>query len=159
MPINGTLRLLLSTGLLIISTHRLPAPISEIPETPSPSPTATPSSAETRANHNAPEKAMIAYFDCLNRRDVLAAYELFSSRFRSHNSFQQYQKTFASTLNVNLLRVEQISMTATESTVFVEFDELRPHNDTAHWRGTIDLVLEGANWRVDSMRGLKTGQR
>jgi hypothetical protein len=37
-----TLALFLTVGLLLISAHRLPAPISEIPESPTPAPTVAP---------------------------------------------------------------------------------------------------------------------
>jgi hypothetical protein len=156
---NQAIRLSLSFALLLIATHRLPAPILEVPETASPSPTATPSGSQSRNDRDSPENAVSAYFDCLNRRDVLSAYQLFSSRFRSRNSFKQYEKTFASTPSIHVLRLERFSLTAVGSSVFAEFEELRSPTEKAHWSGTIDLVREGQNWRIDSMRGLKSDPR
>ena len=37
-PMNLTLRFFLVVGLLVITAYRLPAPVSEIPETPTPAP-------------------------------------------------------------------------------------------------------------------------
>jgi hypothetical protein len=43
-PMQLTLRFLLVASLLVITAHRLPAPIQETPDTPTPTPTPTPQS-------------------------------------------------------------------------------------------------------------------
>ena len=61
-PMNITQRFLLIGALLVITAHRLPAPIQEIPDTPTPTPTPTAQSQPTAPPTMTPERVEPAQF-------------------------------------------------------------------------------------------------
>jgi hypothetical protein len=155
---------LLSFALLFLAAHRLPAPISELPEatptaTPSPpavTPTPTPSPI---AIQGSPEATVREYFDQINQRNAQLAYQFFSEKLKSRMSFEQYRKIFAATVNVRLLNVQRLSATDLRSSILVEFEEIDSSSARARWTGPMDLVRENAGWRINSMQGVKKQNR
>jgi hypothetical protein len=103
--------------------------------------------------------AVKKYFAALNAQDATTAYRLFSAAFHARKSFQEYSKILKNTGTLTLQSISRTTPPGTSATVEVTFQELEPKGKVIQWRGPIGLVLESGEWKIDSLRGLKSDRR
>ncbi|MEY2559837.1 MAG: eukaryotic-like serine/threonine-protein kinase [Verrucomicrobiota bacterium] len=121
---------------------------SESLASPTPAPTPMPSSDPA-------VEIVKSYIVALNKHDAVAAFRHLSAAYRARNPFNQYSPRVAKT---GVLTVDSVSRgvtTNSSATIELSFREQEPTR-TLHWHGTIAVVLEGGQWRIDSLSGLKS---
>jgi TIR domain. len=117
---------------------------------PQPSNITEPSSEET-----APQNVVRKYFNSFAERDVSTAYNLFSTTFRNGISFRKYSDLFFSTREIKLSESILVNQTRYNALVFVRFEEIDAQYRKVDWQGPIELVRDGSEWRIATLRGLK----
>jgi hypothetical protein len=115
----------------------------------------SPNAAKTSPEESAPQNVVRQYFDSFADRNVSAAYNLFSKAFRNSLSFRKYSDLFSATREIKLSESTLMNQTRDNAVVFVQFEEITAEYTAIDWRGPIELVREGSEWRIKTLRGLK----
>ena len=102
----------------------------------------------------APENVVRQYFDAVNRRDLIGAYNLTSVAFHNRIGQERYAKLFFATYRVEVEKLEVHSNPGQSALVAVELREFDQQGHATNWLGDINVVLESGNWRIESMKGL-----
>jgi hypothetical protein len=122
-------------------------------------PTAPPASPlsqpQTSPVETAAQGAVRAYFNAFGERDAQAAYNLFSKGFRQNMSFRKYSDLFSSTREIRLSESKVVNQTENNAVVFVGFEEVNAEYHKVDWQGPIELVREGNDWRIRTLKDLK----
>ena len=108
------------------------------------------------ASGNQPQEILRRYFASFRTRDVAEAYDCLSAKFRARLSFKKFSESFASTREIQLIDVRQISGNAESATVDTFFEETDANSRRVQWRGPITLVREPGGWRIETLKGLKS---
>ena len=114
----------------------------------------SPNVAKTLPEETAPQNVVRKYFDSFADRNVSTAYNLFSKAFRNSTSFRKYSDLFSATREVRLSESTLINQTRDNAVVFVQFEEINAEYTAVDWRGPIELVREGSEWRIKTLREL-----
>lgn len=131
-----------------------PSPISQAPSVTVPEPTTVEQPTE-KSETGSPQSVLRRYFNCFAERDPSAAYQLFSNGFRSAMSFKKYSALFSSTREMKVGEINLTSRTQNNATAFVRFEEVDADYHSTYWEGPIELVREGNEWRIKTLRDLK----
>ncbi|HEY1583684.1 MAG TPA: TIR domain-containing protein [Chthoniobacterales bacterium] len=114
-------------------------------------PPATPRRSFSREN---PLAVVRGYFGYLSDRNTIKAYELLSTGYRSHETFVEYTRNFASTKTIRLISANETAARGQSATVNVTYDKQNQKFGWIRWRGPIQLVAERDGWRIESIKGL-----
>ena len=98
--------------------------------------------------------AVRLYFDAINRRDLMAAYELTSEEFQQRTDLEQYRKIFANTIRVTLSEISARTKSGDSAVVTVRFREANGSGQESDWSGDIDVTWGHGKWRIDRMKDL-----
>ena len=96
-----------------------------------------------------------SYIAALNTHDAAAAYRHFSTGYRARVAFNEYSPRVKKTGTLTVDSISRSVATNSSATIELTFREQEPAR-TIHWRGTITVVLDGGQWRIDSLSGLKS---
>jgi hypothetical protein len=117
---------------------------------------ASPTPVPTTAPETDPAVEVVkGYIAALNSHDAAAAYQHFSSAYRARVPFKEYAPRVKNTGTLAVDRILRTATTGDSATIEISFREQEPTR-LIHWSGTIGVVLEAGQWRVDSLRGLKS---
>lgn len=117
---------------------------------------ASPTAAPTAAPHSDPAVEIVkGYIAALNNHDAAAAYQHFSAAYRARVPFKEYGPRVKNTGTLTVDRIVRSATTGNSATIELSFREQEPTR-LIHWSGTIGVVLDAGQWRIDSLRGLKS---
>jgi serine/threonine protein kinase len=122
---------------------------------PKASPSATPTHPlESILTAGTPIGAVKLYFEAINRRDLMAAYELTSEEFHQRTDLEQYRKIFANTIRVTLSEISSRTKSGDSAVVTVRFCEANGSGQESDWSGDIEVTWGHGKWRIDRMKDL-----
>jgi hypothetical protein len=110
--------------------------------------------AKTSPEETAPQNVVRKYFDSFAERDASTAYNLFSKAFRNSMSFRKYSDLFSATREIRIVESTLVNQARNSAVVFVRFEEIDAEYHKVDWRGRIELVREGSEWRIKTLREL-----
>jgi serine/threonine protein kinase len=96
-----------------------------------------------------------SYIAALNTHDAAAAYRHFSAAYRSRVRFTEYSRRVQKTGTLIVDDIRRTVTSGTSATIELTFREQEPAR-LIHWHGTIGVVLDAGQWRIDSLSGLKS---
>jgi hypothetical protein len=96
------------------------------------------------------------YFKAVNNQDGRAAYRLFGRTYRNRVSFQEYLRRLKNTGTLTLDDIRPTAVTSNSATIEVVFQEVEPKGKRIRWHGPISLVVEDGEWRIDTLKDLKS---
>jgi ketosteroid isomerase-like protein len=99
-----------------------------------------------------------SYFAAVNNHDGAAAYRLFGANYHKRASFEQYLQLLKKSGTLTLNSISRTASTNSSATVEVTFEEVEPGGKVILWHGPIKLVVESGEWRIDTLRGLKSNR-
>ena len=102
--------------------------------------------------------AVKSYFAAVNNHDGAAAYRLFGANYHKRASFEQYLQLLKKSGTLTLNSISRTASTNSSATVEVTFEEVEPGGKVILWHGPIKLVVESGEWRIDTLRGLKSNR-
>jgi ketosteroid isomerase-like protein len=116
----------------------------------------SPTPAPTTAPDSDPAVEVVkSYIATLNTHDAAAAYRHFSAGYRARTPFKEYEPRVRKTGTLTVDSIRRSLTTGSSATIELTFREQEPAR-VIHWSGTIGVVLDGGQWRIDSLRGLKS---
>jgi serine/threonine protein kinase len=96
------------------------------------------------------------YFVAINSHDSKAAYGLFAATYHARVSFQEYLRRLKNTGTLTLTSIQRTAGASGSATVEVTFQEVEPNGKLIRWHGPIMLVTENGEWRIDTLKNLKS---
>jgi serine/threonine protein kinase len=114
---------------------------------------------EKAADASQPDPAIAAvkkYFVAINSQDSKTAYSLFGATYHARVSFQEYLRRLKNTGTLTLTSIRRTAGANDPVTVDVTFQEVEPNGKLIRWHGPISLVTENGEWRIDTLRNLKS---
>ena len=113
------------------------------------------SSTPSAATADPAVEIVASYIAALNTHDAAAAYRHFSAAYRARVPFKEYAPRVKKTGTLTVDRILRGTTTGNSATIELSFREQEPTR-LIHWSGTIGVVLDAGQWRIDSLRGLKS---
>jgi serine/threonine protein kinase len=114
---------------------------------------------EKAAESSEPDPAIAVvknYFIAVNNHDGTAAYRLFGATYRKRVSFQDYLRRLKNTGTLTLNSISRTARTSGSATVELTFQEVETNGKLIRWHGPISLVVENGEWRIDTLKNLKS---
>jgi serine/threonine protein kinase len=114
---------------------------------------------EPTAETSEPDPAiavMKSYFEAVNNQDGTAAYRLFGATYRNRVSFQEYLRRLKNTGRLTLNSIRRTAGTNSSATVELTFQEVETNGKLIRWHGPVSLVVENGDWRIDTLKNLKS---
>lgn len=97
-----------------------------------------------------------SYFTAVNNQDGTGAYRLFGATYRKRVSFQEYLRRLKNTGILTLNSIRRNASTSNSATVELTFQEVETNGKLIQWHGPISLVVENGEWRIDTLKNLKS---
>jgi hypothetical protein len=91
----------------------------------------------------------------LNAHDATAAYRHFSAGYRARVPFREYEPRVKKTGTLTVDSIRRSLTAGNSATIELSFRE-QEATRLIHWSGTIGVVFDAGQWRIDSLRGLKS---
>jgi serine/threonine protein kinase len=116
----------------------------------------TPATPATTTSTNDPAIEIVkSYIAALNMHDAAAAYRHFSTGYRARVRFSEYSPRVQKTGTLTVDDIRRTVTSGNSATIELTFREQEPAR-LIHWHGTIGVVLDNGQWRIDSLSGLKS---
>jgi len=96
-----------------------------------------------------PSGVVRRYYDSINRRDLIQAYNCLSKGFKARSTMEKFAQIFASTQSIEIRTLQEDSRDDARAVVTVLFMEVDAENHSHEWKRRVSLVKEGDAWRID----------